>query len=496
MIPTLLGITFLVFMLMALAPGGIGAGLQMADGEADAEERAAQEAYLEDRYGLGDPAVVQYVRWLSRISPVKFGVRDQVNPAGDLIRPPRPIDEPPLWDWYVDDLPEADPVAFEFDADHGRVERDRIFRRAHNDYSRQRTNFVVARLSLRNALAEYCLEVDLEHLVSGDGEVDYRLLGRTEPDRTAESWPAVQEAGERLIDVYEESSQSQRRLLAVFLAQPYEEAGFTIIPGFMSVAAPDLGDSFSRGQPVVTLIRDRLPVTLMLNLIAFPIIYLIAIPSGMLAALRRRQWPDVVLGLLFVGLWSIPIVWVGVLCVGFIANDEYLGWFPVAGISDSNAENFTFLPQFTDDGWHRGVLLDTLWHITLPILCMVYGGFAVLSKQTRAAMLDNLNADYVRTAKAKGVARRDIILRHVFRNSLLPIITMFVTVFPAMLSGSVVIEQIFTIPGMGRLVIEAINLRDREVILAVTLIIAIVNITALLLADVLYALADPRISFS
>jgi peptide/nickel transport system permease protein len=125
----------------------------------------------------------------------------------------------------------------------------------------------------------------------------------------------------------------------------------------------------------------------------------------------------------------------------------------------------------------------------------VYGSFAVLSKQTRASMLDNFSADYVRTAKAKGVPRKDVVLRHVFRNSLLPLITMFVGIFPAMLAGSVVIERIFSVPGMGSLVIEAIDLRDRELILADTFLIACVNMLALLLADLLYAAADPRVSY-
>lgn len=111
-------------------------------------------------------------------------------------------------------------------------------------------------------------------------------------------------------------------------------------------------------------------------------------------------------------------------------------------------------------------------------------------------MLDNFNADYVRTAKAKGVSGKDIVLRHVFRNSLLPLITMFVSVFPAMLGGSVVVERIFSVPGMGSLIIEAIFLRDREVLLANALIVGLINMLALLLADILYALADPRISYN
>ena len=154
-----------------------------------------------------------------------------------------------------------------------------------------------------------------------------------------------------------------------------------------------------------------------------------------------------------------------------------------------------FLPSRADGGWQPGLVGDLLWHVALPVVCLVYAAFAVLSKQTRAAMLDNFSADYVRTAKAKGVPGNDVVLKHVFRNSLLPVITMFVTIFPGMLAGSVVIEKIFTVPGMGDLVYRAIGYRDRELLLATTLMVAGVNLLALLLADILYAVADPRVSY-
>ena len=269
-----------------------------------------------------------------------------------------------------------------------------------------------------------------------------------------------------------------------------------MIPGVLWVGPPDLGTAFSKSRPVTDLIGNALPVTLLLNLVAFPIIYLIAIPSGVLASARAGSWFDKVSGATYVALWSIPTVWAGVLAIGYLANQQYLGLFPVSGLHDRAAESWTFLPGTQVDGtWQMGWMLDLLWHMVLPVACLVYGGFAVLSKQTRAAMLDNFNADYVRTAKAKGVARKDVVIHHVFRNSLLPLITMFVTVFPATLAGSVVIERIFSVPGMGSLILDAISQRDRELILANTFMIACVNLVALLIADILYAVADPRVSY-
>lgn len=500
MIPTLIGITFLVFMLIALSPGGIGAAIQLqADG--DAGDLALQEAYLEDRYGLGDPVLFQYVRWLGRISPIKFGTRDQIASTGELIRPPRFMDEPPLWEWIVDDaeeLPSPEVREFSFEPDATPADRNRIYRRSANTYSRARADFIRSRVRFNDALTVYAPKIGYRHAIATDGDIRYEVLEAVDEedhDYASAEWEAVQRAGEEMLEAYEAAVEAQAELASVFHARPYPEAGYGI-SGVISIAAPDLGVSFARSRPVSSLIRDALPVTLLLNLIAIPVIYFIAIPAGMLAAVRRGNWQDVSVSILVVGLWAIPIPWAGVLALGFLANNDYLGWFPVSGLSDGMAEHFPFLPRFGDDGFERGWLLDRFWHLSLPIICLVYTGFAILSKQTRAAMLENLNADYVRTARAKGVPRKDIIFKHVFRNSLLPLITLFVMIFPAMLSGSIVIETIFTVPGMGWLVIDAIHLRDREVILATTTIIAMVNILALLLADILYAVADPRITYN
>ena len=305
----------------------------------------------------------------------------------------------------------------------------------------------------------------------------------------------MQAAALQTLEAYETAVALRTRLERAFDAKPYDQVGIPVLPGILSLGPPDFGVAFSRGRPVVDLIAAALPVTMLLNLIAIPIIYLIAIPTGMLAAVRRGKLFDVASGALFVALWSVPTVWAGVLAIGYLANKQYLGLFPVSGLHDSDASTYLYLPSWQNGVFAPGYLLDLLWHLALPVACLVYGGFAVLAKQTRAAMLDNLSADYVRTARAKGVPARAVIFRHVFRNSLLPLITMFVSVFPAMLAGSVVIERIFSVPGMGSLIIEAINLRDRELILANTLMIACVNLLALLLADILYALADPRVSY-
>jgi len=492
MVPTLVGITFLVFMLIALSPGGIGASLRVSGGQMEASKAAQLEAYLEDRYGLDEAAPVQYLRWLSRVSPVKLGTRAQVGRGGELLRLPREVKDPPLVAWFpTPALSPPPPIDL---SGSPAEERQQAYRRASLDYAQARASYVGASRAVERAAVEYAKAADIPGAVDRDDRMRELAFRGVTPDPSRPEWAALAAAAEAAGEAWTKARAAREGLVARFREKPFPEAGVAIVPGVLSLAWPDLGTAFSRSRPVGDLISEALPVTLLINFIAFPIIYLVAIPSGVLAANRRGSWFDVLSGALYVALWSIPAVWAGVLLVGFVAD---AGYFPVSGLHDRASDAWTFLPSTSETGeWNRGWLLDTVWHLCLPVTCLVYAGFAVLSKQTRAAMLENFNADYVRTATAKGVARKDVVLRHVFRNSLLPLITMFVTIFPATLAGSVVVERIFSIPGMGSLILEAISLRDRELILANTLMIACVNLLALLLADILYAAADPRVQFN
>lgn len=496
MVPTILGITFLVFMLVALSPGGIGAGLRVSGGgQMDATGAALQQAYLNDRYGLDDPPVVQYGRWLSRISPLKFGQRDQVNLAGEVVTVPKRPKPPGLPARFASAEVPAPAEPVEQALPDGAEARSSVYRRAEERYSNARGRYITADALFKQAVGPYATEAGILRPLNARNELREEAFSGHTPDSSLASFPAIQQAADAVVNAYAEANTAYAEFRGVFDARPYDEAGVPVIPGGVWLGAPDFGRSFSRSRPVIDLVSEALPTTLLLNTIATLLIYAIAIPTGVVAAINRGRWQDVSLGNLFIALWSFPIPLAGILALGYLASDQYLGGFPVAGLSSTAAENMPFLPSTQDGEFVRGWLLDRLWHVVLPVMCLVYGGFAVLSKQTRAAMLDNFNADYVRTAKAKGVPALDVTTRHVFRNSLLPLITMFVTIFPAMLSGSVVIESIFTINGMGRLALEGINLRDRELILAVTFMIGVVNLVALLLADILYALADPRISY-
>lgn len=265
--------------------------------------------------------------------------------------------------------------------------------------------------------------------------------------------------------------------------------------GRWSFKKPDLGYSPTKGRDITDLILEALPVTLLLNCITFPIVYTISIWTGIRAARNRGGLLDVSSGTTFLGLWSIPTIWAGVVLIGVFANRAHLHWFPASGLHDTFADTMRFLPSWGPHGFERGWLLDTAWHLVLPTICLTYASFAFLSKLTRAAVLDNLAADYARTARAKGVDERGILYRHVMGNSLLPLITVAAGIIPGLLAGSVIVEEIFSIPGMGQLSVEATMSADRELVMAQTLVIGFIVLASYLITDLCYAAADPRVSY-
>ena len=446
-IPTLLGITILVFSVMASAPGGISAQGLTHGQDLKPEEKAALLEYYNKRYGLDKPAPIQYLRWLNNVSPIGFVFNDE-------------------------------------------------------------------------------------------GEIET----------------------------------------------------------FSFTKGSDLGESFNYGRPVSELIKERLPITLLLNVITIPLIYILAIAIGIKAATDRGSSFDVSSNVIMLGLWSVPTMLVGVLLIGFFANSQHWQWFPTGGLSNREALEMPFLPSgfslfsvgkiflfmvagafgmvlfsqwtqrkirtiiavllgFLLGGWmaythpdtlllnwillpllggvtlgvmawtdfpllrigglgfigigvgillalmsisddiERGFLLDRIWHLILPIIALSYGSFAFLAKLVRTSVLENLQMDYARTARAKGVPEEEVLHRHVFRNSLLPLITASAGILPSLLAGSVIVESIFSIDGMGKLSIEAVSGRDKELMLSITLISGFLTLVGYLLADFFYTLVDPRVSY-
>lgn len=252
----------------------------------------------------------------------------------------------------------------------------------------------------------------------------------------------------------------------------------------------DFGISYLDKRPVSSVMYDAIRWTLLLNIISILVAYLISIPLGVQTAVHKDSKFDRISTVALFAMYSLPTFWVATIFVVFLTTPEYgewLDWFPTYGLSSTSITEDT-------PAWTR--FWDTAYHLILPVICITYGSFAYLSRQMRGGALSVLRMDFIRTARAKGLSEQTIIWKHVFRNSLIPIITLFAYLFPAAISGSVVIEIIFSIPGMGKLAYEAISARNYPIVFTVVMFSAVLTMIGNLAADMLYSVVDPRISFT
>lgn len=248
----------------------------------------------------------------------------------------------------------------------------------------------------------------------------------------------------------------------------------------------NFGTSYRDHRPVIAKIADALPITLTLNIITILLIYIISVPIGAVCALNPRTLWDRLSALGLFVLYSLPSFWVAMMLIVYLGGGDYLNMFPIVGFVSDNAGG---LPWY---GWVGNVA----WHLVLPVLCLTYGGLAFLSRFSRASVLEVIRQDYIRTARAKGLTEWRVVVYHAMRNALIPLLTISSTLLPALLGGSVIIEQIFSIPGMGRLGFESVLSRDYPVIMAIAFISAFLTLLSILITDLLYAVVDPRITFA
>lgn len=241
----------------------------------------------------------------------------------------------------------------------------------------------------------------------------------------------------------------------------------------------DLGNSFIEGTPVIKMIGDRLSATVILALVAMVFSFLVAIPAGILSALKKNTIVDYFFSTIsFIGV-SIPSFWFGLMLI--LLFSLKLGWLPSGGMR----ENFD---QFL---WP-----DRIKHIIMPAFVLGTGAMASKMRYMRSSMLEAIGQDYVRTARSKGLAERIVILKHTLRNALLPIITLLGMLLPGLVGGAAIVETIFAWPGIGRMSVLANFSRDYPVLMGTTLVSSILVILGNLIADILYAVADPRIKYN
>jgi peptide/nickel transport system permease protein len=242
------------------------------------------------------------------------------------------------------------------------------------------------------------------------------------------------------------------------------------------LAHGDLGRSFVTRQPVGGMILQRLPITLKLNSITFAINIIAGISLGTIAALRPG-WPD-----FFATTWAVlgvatPNFWAAILMI--LVFSVWLGWLPTSGWVDPFSQP-----------------INGIKHMIMPVIALSLFGSATIMRQTRSALLEVLRQDYIQTARAKGLKEQTVVIRHALKNAMLPVITIIGLSLAGLIGGSILIERVFAIPGVGRMAIDAANRRDFPVIQAIVIVSTLAIVTANLITDVLYAYLDPRIKYT
>lgn len=243
----------------------------------------------------------------------------------------------------------------------------------------------------------------------------------------------------------------------------------------------DFGRSFRDGQPVMEKIAERIPVTLAINLTALLLTVALAVGIGVLGAAFSGRWQDQVLTFFAFVAFAMPTFVLAIAAMAFFG--VHLHWFPVSGVTSLDFELMS--------GWEKA--LDVAWHLTLPVLVSVLAHFSGLARFMRSGMAEVLRQDYMKTAWSKGLPARTVFFRHGLRNALLPLITILGMSVPGVLGGSVILETVFSIPGMGKLMMEAVMARDMPVYMAVFTLSALLTLIGNLIADLAYRWADPRI---
>jgi len=472
MIPTFFGISLVIFAVLNLAPGRPGAQAT-ADIATNAKSEQTQESYriFREQFGLDRPAFLNTrfaLTWSEVLSDVKLVAGATEGTSADRLGAQERLED---YGEYA--VPHLVSTMNEADRTGDPRVRDTAVYFLHLDAIRPLKDpfdpspSAEARAYNRNVEAENAELRPLRYALDAP-EADKRMV--------VAAWQHWY-AEHRSRFTYSFGEKVRRFFLDTRFARYWR-----------NLLHLDFGVSLVTREPVLTTLVSKLKYSLVLSLGSLILSYLIAIPLGIFSAVRKDSGADRALTLGLFTLYSLPGFFVATLLLYFFSEGSdfaSLRWFPTGGWQSQGHADLTTL----------GSLRDIGWHLVLPMFCLTYGSLAALSRYMRTGLLEVIRADYIRTARAKGLSERMVIGKHALRNGLLPILTLLAGLLPAILGGSVIIEYIFGIHGMGLWVVDAIYQRDYNVILAVELCSTILVLVGILLTDLSYALVDPRIRY-
>jgi len=500
-IPTLIVISLMIFGLSKVAPGDpvelrMSGGLQTGDTGQAADKLQGEKVYFEIAREMGLDLPAFYVDFKSRAQPdtmYKVGRRYEKEMLGRLCSK---YGNWPEISTYYKSLKALELSSFNIPKNDQTFEQLRGVRETINELYREHNDEVI----------KIKLDRIKEAIVKKQTYQEIQVNENNEPDTIAVVKNLLAPLQAEIDGVISNYNGVKQRAIPINRYLPkltwhgfknqYHRWIFGDKPWFSKSDDPtlssygflrgDFGVSLRDGRPVWSVLKEGLKITIWLNLIAIFLIYLIAIPLGVYIAVKKDSLFDRFSTVLLFILYSLPTFWIATMLIVFFTNSEYgMDWFPSFGLGDvPKGASFTEM------------ISTRFWHVILPVLCMTYSGLAFLSRQMRGGVLNVFNQDYIRTARAKGLSERKIIWKHTFRNSLIPIITLFASILPGMIGGSLIIEYIFSIPGMGNIAFGALLGRNWPVLFTVVMISSVLTLVGILLSDILYSIVDPRISFT
>jgi peptide/nickel transport system permease protein len=473
MIPTFVGISLLIFVVLNLTPGRPGTRNESADVAGESRTSASQDSYkiFREQFSLDKPILFN-----TRFALTEEEVRRDLMIAAQLAA--APIAERIAVQERLEDLgnyavPHLMKVLVQADSDQQFFLRDTAAYFLRLDAPRQLLDpFNPAPSPEQRAHND---AVNAERAILGPLRYGFDA---PEVDKRAviAGWARWYES---VKDRYEYGAAEKLRIF-------FTDTRFATY--WSNLLRLDFGVSLVSRQPVLSTLFSKLKYSLSLSFAALVLAYLIAIPLGVLSAVHRDTKLDRSLSVLLFALYSLPSFFVATLLLYFFSEGSDfpgLRLFPTGAFQSSDYDELTT--------WGR--IGDVAWHLVLPLTCLTYGSLAAISRYMRTGLLEVIQADYIRTARAKGLPERMVIGKHALKNGLLPIITLVAGLLPAVLGGSVIVEYIFGIPGIGFWTIESIHQRDYNVIMAVQLLSTVLTLLGILLTDIGYALVDPRIRY-
>ena len=470
MIPTFMAISLIVFVILNFAPGNPGADKLGADNLGQSSQLAGQqqESYrlFKEQFNLDKPVLVN-TRFAMSDATIRSSLVDVVA-AGEDVTAKRKINaREELIDWGTYAIPG-------------------LVRILNNDEDRQVRQLAAQTLSMN---AQRVMLKQYGGTLTDAERAENDIIG-AENERVRQWVYGPKDDDAREVEV-------QRAWLKWFKQneERWTWTGADRIRMFLfdtrfarywyNLARLDLGLSHVDKRPVLGKVLGKLKYSITISFTSVILIYLISVPLGIWSAVKQNSLPDRVLTVVLFMLYSLPSFFVGVFLLNLLTRGTPWQVLPTTGFSEIDTSHMTTLAY----------LWDVMKHVLLPIICLSYAGLAVLSRYARTGLLDVIRADYIRTARAKGLPEFVVIIKHAARNGMIPILTLLATLLPTLIGGSVVIEVIFGIPGMGLYVFESIGVRDYNAVMAVLLISSVLTLIGMLLSDLSYALVDPRITF-